>query len=61
MRDQIGYTRLETDPEFVARVRQKYPWWHQFTSKKDMPSGEQLDVDAYFSFGIQRKIVEVIP
>lgn len=54
---KLGYKRLETDAEFVKRVRDKYPWYGAY----GYPFGAGLDDTIWATFNMQRRIVEVFP
>lgn len=47
------YKSLETDREFIARVRLKHPWYAPNTL-----SSYWLDVEVWDAFKVQRRIVE---
>lgn len=47
------YKSLETDREFVARVREKYPWY-----SGTYYAGAMLDDEVWDAFKMQRRIVE---
>lgn len=51
--DKLGYKRLETDEEFLDRVRAKYPWFEWYAI--------DLDTRIWNAFQMQRRIVEVFP
>jgi hypothetical protein len=53
--EKLGYKRVETDTEFVARIQKKYKWWTPFYT------GAGLDKQAWDDFDMQRRIIEVYP
>ncbi len=50
------FKRLETDTEFIARVRAKYAWWKQFSMT--LPTGADLDEQTWCTFKMQRRVIE---
>lgn len=48
----VVYKSLETDEEFIARVKASHPWFWAATK------GVVLDDEIWWSFRMQRKIVE---
>lgn len=50
------FKRLETDAEFIARVKAKFSWWMQFSMM--YPTGAELDERAWDTFKMQRRIIE---
>jgi hypothetical protein len=52
-----AYSRLETDEEYAAHVREKFPWYRGEAYNK----GEALDCEVEWRFGIQRRIIWVYP
>lgn len=52
---KLAYKRLETDTEFVERVRKTFKWWCPWQT------GESLDNVTWESLKMQRKIVVVYP
>lgn len=55
-RVQIGYTRMETDTEFRARLRQDDPSYFSAS----LLTGDKLDEYAATFHRLQRRIVEVL-
>lgn len=54
--EKPGYKHLETDAEFIARVRARFVWWWPWGL-----SGEGLDASVWEAFQMQRRLVEVFP
>lgn len=46
------FKSLETDREFVERLKQKFPWYSTFYS------GPGIDDEAWACFQMQRRIIE---
>lgn len=46
------FKSLETDKEFVARLKQRFPWYSSYYS------GQGIDDEAWACFQVQRKIIE---
>lgn len=47
------YKSLETDAEFLARIRRKHAWWSPWNATSDV-----LDREAWDELKMQRRIVE---
>lgn len=53
--EKLGYKHLETDAEFIARVRKDHPGWYPYKR------GEALDDEVWNVWMMERKILEVFP
>lgn len=54
--EKLGYKHVETDAEFIARIKKEHPGWSAWGA-----TGETLDWAVHECWNKQRKIVEIFP